>query len=454
MPTRPDTDAALTLGADAATGLGSADGPTALAVFLAVALVVALSLFATSRLFQRVQRVRIVAALISGGWLAVAVGFILGPNALAVIEADTLLEVRPLLMIGLGWIGVIVGLQANRTLLHQSPPMLWKWTAVDVALSLLLVGGLGAIVLIGRVPDDHVTVGWLLLPVVLLGTCAIGWVPETRSLQSTRGAGQSSLAMLVQGGSGLASLAAIGVFGVCFKFVGRDGDGAMRIMLADASLAFIMAAALAVFLGYGGRMLLDIAGRNRSQTLVVFLGMVALVTGVAAELTYSPLFAAVLAGAVIANLASARLREFESFLLRAEQPVAILFYLLAGVLLQPGLGAWAWGLVIAIAGVRLAVKPALMRIALKPEQHGLPARSSLYAAPVRQSPIAVALAVGLVLSESSMLNRDLLTIVVLTALLSELLPIGMALISKRTGRAAPAAATAPPAGTLEKGPSA
>lgn len=413
------------------------NGASALAVFLALVLVVSLSLFATSRLFYRIQRNRVVAALVSGGWLAVAVGFLLGPNALAVIEADTLLEARPLLMVGLGWIGVIVGMQANRALLKNTPAVLWKWAAADLAASALLVGLLAVAVLLGHLPDDHRTFGWIALPVALLVACAVGWAPETRSLQGGRNAVQSRFDVLVKGGAGLTSIAAIALFGVCFKLVGRNADGMMRVMPGEAIIALVMAVVLAIFLGVAGRVLLDIAGRQRSQTLVVFVGMVALVTGAAAELLYSPLFAAMLAGAVVANLASARLREFESFLLRAEHAVAVLFYLLAGLLIQPTLGTWAWILIAAISALRLIVKPIVMRIVLKESREHLPAGPSLYTAPVRQSPVAVALAVGLVLSESSMLNRDLLTIVVLTALICDLLPISSALLTSRpTGAAA------------------
>ena len=53
----------------------------------------------------------------------------------------------------------------------------------------------------------------------------------------------------------------------------------------------------------------------------------------------------------------------------------------------------------------------------------LPVRSPLYAAPIRQGPLAIAMGVGLMLSEPSAMNGRLLAIIVLAGLISEALPL-------------------------------
>ncbi len=415
----------------ASTGEEGTSTLAALRVFLAVAIVVVLSLFATARPFYRIQRTRAVGALISGGWAAIAVGILLGPHALHVIDGNVLLEVRPLLMIGLGWIGVIVGMQGRREIFRRIPSALWRWTLIDAVLSVLLTATIAAIVMSLWLPPGHRTPSWIFAPVVMLASCMIGWAPETRSIRVRLTPPAGRLAVLVQSGAGLSGMLAIGLFGLTFSLTGRDEAGRMGFTMLEAASGVVVALAVATLLGLGGRFMLRRADRSRPETLTVFIGLVALFAGVAADLEVSPLLGSMLAGIVIANLAGPRLRAFERFILGAEHTVALMFSLLAGVLLEPAVGLWGVWLVTALLLIRLAVKPYAMSRGLSAHAHELPPRSVLYAAPIRQSPVAIAIAVGFVISEASMFNRRLLTVIVLVGLAGELIPYGVSLARSR-----------------------
>jgi hypothetical protein len=294
---------------------------------------------------------------------------------------------------------------------------------------MVVAAAIAAALLLPRLPAEHRTLDWAILPIVLLGCATIGWAPETRSLQDRRDGPGNELAMTIRGASGLATLIAVAVLGITMAFVLRTSDGEQELNLTVGGLTLLAAIAVAVLAGAGSRSLLSLAGTDRSQTLVVFLGTVTLVAGIAAKLQFSPLFASMLVGAVISNLGGTHLRNFEWFILRAEHAVANIFFLLAGVLIEPAIGAWGWGIIALLVTARLLLKPLLLRWSFT----GLQAvkGSTLRRAPIRQSPIAIALAVGLVLAETSPLNVRLLTVIVLVGLISELLPAAMSLVVRR-----------------------
>jgi hypothetical protein len=163
-----------------------------------------------------------------------------------------------------------------------------------------------------------------------------------------------------------------------------------------------------------GKYALGLAGNNRDQQLVVFLGLVAFVAGVAAQAMVTPMFGAMVAAGVIANLHGQQLRWFERFIFKGEPLIAAIVALLAGVLLETSLSVGA----VVLAGVLLA-----LRLAIKPASLWWSAdagRSRLLVGAVRQSPIAIALGVGLVVEEGSRFSRELLSVLVVVGLLSEL----------------------------------
>ena len=418
----------------AAGGEMDPDSTQALQVFGATALVVTLGLLATTRHAYRWQRIPAVGAMMSGGWVAIALGALLGPHVLHVIDGEVLLNVRPLLMIGLGWVGVIVGMQGQSELLKRVPRVLWKWTLSDAVLSILFTGAIAMVAMSFWLPVQYRTAAWALGPALAMAACMVGWSPETRSIRVVHTPEANRLAVLVESGAGLSAMLAIGLFGLTFGLTGRDETGQMRFFLARAAVEILIAIVVAILLGFGGRFMLRRADRSRPDMLAVFLGLVAISAGVAADLWFSVLLGSMMVGVVVANLAGPRLRDFERFIMGAEHAVALMFFLLAGVLLDPTIGPWGTILVIMLVVVRLAVKPLAMARSVAAYAGELPLRSALYAAPVRQSPVAIAIAVGLVLSEASMFNRRLLTIIALVGLFSELLPFLASIALRRQVR--------------------
>ncbi|MCB9848479.1 MAG: cation:proton antiporter [Phycisphaeraceae bacterium] len=434
--------------------------------FVAILLIVSVALVGVSHPFQRLRRSRIVLALLSGGWLHVGMGVLLGPSVIGAVDEAALTKLTPFLAIGLGWIGVTVGLQARRDVLRELPWSLYRCAAIDIAASVAVFGVLSWLILGMWTPDASLALRWP--PVALLTTASIGWLLETRSLRASPSAAAARLSLFVRGSGALCAMAAVLLFGLLVHATVRQPDGTMVFDWANAAVKASVALLLAVMTGLIGRFALRLAGGDRSELLVIFLGLVALVAGSAVALGYSPILASALAGAVIANLAGRELRRFERFILQAEYVVATLFSILAGMMLDVRIGLAGAGLATAIAAGRYFIKSPVFELGVRgrlfrpvdtdtDREPVAPASSPLYLAPIRQAPLAIALGVAMVISEASPMARKLLGVIVLTGVLSSTPLVFAAMRSSvrweheskpSPGRAEPAS----DAGATEEGP--
>ena len=406
-------------------------------IFLAILIVTVIALISTGKMAYRLRRSRLMVVLLSGGWLAIFAGMLLGPHVLPLlgvtdrqtmlVSPDALLESTPLLMMGLGWIGVMVGLQLRIEIVRKLSAEVWKLVAADALATIIIFGTIALIGLTLWTGADTLSSFWRAL--LLLGAGACGWSMETRSLRmGTSADTDDRLDALIRAGGALGSIAAITMFGLGFKLVSRTGDGEFAFNAFDALARGSLTIMLAVLVGILGRYAIGLAGKDRGHQLVVFLGIVVFVAGIATQLDLPPVFASMLTGIVLVNLGGASVTGFEKFIFKAEFTVATMFALLAGILLDPRIGLHGLAIAVVIACVRIVVKPNFLRWLIRrvhDDTKGgeLPARSPLYLGTARQSPILLALAVGMVLLEPSGFNQRLLAVVALSGLLSEFLPI-------------------------------
>lgn len=387
-------------------------------VFLSILVLITLAIIATSKLFYRLRRARLGVMLFAGGWPAIAVGVLIGPHALELASDTAVYEATPLALAGLGWIGLLVGLQARRSVLRTLPRPVVRAALWDVLSVAAIFLPLSAVTL--RLLHPTAPPGPVLFAAGAIAVCSIGWSMETRSLLHAESPEAHASAMLVRVSGALGALAAIGALTVFDASTGA-GPAAPRVHPALAAvIALALPALIAACVGLLGREALSQAGGSSADQLTVFLGIVALSAGAAAQLGLAALVAAAMTGVVLANISNRQTLSFERFILRAEHTVATLFALVAGVLLDPNIGLGGVALACAVAGARVLVKPALARRALRA---GLPqgaAHAPTMIGPARQSPVALAIAVALLLEAPSPLLARTLAIVVLAGVLSDI----------------------------------
>lgn len=412
-------------------------------VFLAIAVLTVLALIATSARLYRLRRTRLMSLLASGGWPALLVGVVLGPEGSGLVRADSVLDARPLLVACLGWVGIMVGLQARRELLAKVPPGVGATVALDFVVTTLLVGPI-AIVGMGLWTQWERPWPEYIEPVALLIAASMGWAMETRSLSQLSSSASQRVALLVRLTGGLAAMVALAEFGLAETIVARDADGTVRVDLAGAGTGLAVLLALAVLAGLLGRFAIGRAGRSGGAQLTVFLGLVALVAGVAARLGYSPLLAAMATGIVIANISTSDVLQFERFIIRAEQIIAFVVFALAGLLMKVWIGWPAVGLALALVAARFVVKAPIFHWGLRQVQQNEAREGArpvafepgeLQFSPIRQSALAAPIALALTLLEPSEFNRSLLTVVVVSGVLSAVLTVALATWSSRPRKA-------------------
>lgn len=394
--------------------------------FLSILLVATLAIAGTSRSLNRLRRSRPIAVLISGGWVWIAMGAAVGPRVLGAVTSDIVLRTTPLVAFALGWIGLMIGLQAQRSVLASLPGAVRRATLTDLAVAAPLFAVAGWVGLsLWSGSSDTVS---LAIPAALLAACGIGWSMETRSLRAGRTEGDGRLSLAIRAAGGVAAIAAITVWGVGASLAHRSDEGVLIIDAVRGARTLAICLGLAIIVGGLARVALRVAGSSRADLLTVFIGLVALVSGAAVNLGAPPIFAAMLVGIVLTNLPGVELRRFERFLLDAEHVVAVVLAVLAGVLLDPAIGLYGALLAFALAALRLVTKPAAVFAAAHGDDSLRAASRTLRLASVRQSPVALAVAVGFVLAEPSPTSHRLLAVVVLTGLLSELIPLAASVL--------------------------
>lgn len=398
-----------------------------MSLFLSAVALLTLALLASSKRFYRLRRSRLAAGAIAGGWIAVLVGVLLGPFASGLVSPDAVLRATPLLSVGLGWIGLMIGLQARRDVLTKLPRVIWRLSLIDAALSVVIIGAIAWLAIASARGSLTQTPP---LAVALFATAAIGWSMETRSLGLDASSESQRHAVLLRASGGLCAILAVASFGIVAGVLPSavaPVEGSEAGAFGSRLGALALACAIAPFLALLAREAMRLAGRQRAEMLVVFLGVVALAAGISASLGVTPLLPAMITGATLANLrstqASADTAVFGRFILQAEHVVATLFALLAGVLLDPRLTLVGLSVAGALVLARLLTKPALYAILSTeaPSDADAPSHAAARRAPLRQSPVAMALAVSLFILAPEPASQRLLAIVVLVGLASDIL---------------------------------
>ena len=391
----------------------------ALSVLAVGALVFGLASLALTRRAAKFSRIPIVAALIGGGWMFFGVGLLLGPIGFHFLTNESLTELRPLLQLGLAWIGLLVGLQAKRAIMVQVPAVLWKWIAVDCVASVCTGVIITAVTLIWIAPEA--TWGALCFPCVLIGCATIGWTAELRSLRGLD-ARSPRLGTLTQAGAGLAVIIAITIHGIVSLNTSVLSDGTIALNLGWGSLGFIITLLVAGVCAMAMRLLLQRESWNDGRIIVSLIGTLALIAGVATVLDGSPMFGACALGVMIANMRSGAMRKLERVITGSETAVASIFFLLAGAMVNPIVAWWPWIIAALVLAFRVVFKVPTTRM-FSGNTWIERGADSIHFATIRQAPIAIPLAIASLLERTDNVQSTILLVVATVGVFSNVIPL-------------------------------
>jgi len=272
---------------------------------------------------------------------ALLLGALLGHAGFGLFTENLLATISPVVLLGLAWVGLIVGLQFDLRVLGSLQP--WHRRA-----GFLLPLGVGVVV--GAVAFALGARGATL---VLLSSVAMVTTPRVVDhLSRSQPPADRSAMRLIKLVAALSSVPALLTWGVGITLVSEPH---FRVaFLPGQAATLILAAGLAVILGYATMILLR--GETESvHILALLVGVVALIAG-AGELTGAePMLMAALTGALIANRSPNPHR-----ILRAahglEVPMLTAILLLVGAWWHPGgFSLLALAALVVVRGVLLLV---------------------------------------------------------------------------------------------------
>ena len=267
---------------------------------------------------------------VSSGSHFVLIGFLLGPRVAGLVTPAVTEALAPFVALGLGWIGMLFGLQFDRNDLRAFSRGEHAVVVSQALLTWALVTGgmIGLLLLAGT--DD---VGSLAAASAAgAAGCASSPTGTAVVFGSARVSGpMSRLASLTTSLDGAIAIALLaGVYAIAHP-------GVAAPLLDIGPLRWILAPIL-IALMFGWTFLSLSREKPPAEEFVLFLLALALIlAGTSLSLASSALFASWLTGVFIANLSPLRKRVYAA-LSAWEKPVHVLFLLVAGALL--GLDSW------------------------------------------------------------------------------------------------------------------
>jgi hypothetical protein len=350
-----------------------------------------------------------VAQLAASGLIFLIFGALLGPGLIGVLTPVDLQGLRPVVALGLGTAGVILGLNLDPRLLRLLPRQVFSaalahagvaflFVAVPLALALLIATRLPLLVVVGGA--------------ALLGAAAslssghfavLGY--RSGRMERSRGLAVALLTML-DDGVGLGVLALALVLGAAAS--PAEGLGLVSLAL----LLGMLSGALIAFLTY--------ALKDPAELTAVMLGGVALVGGAAAYLRVSALLAGVACGATLALVGGRAVEQVARALGRFERPTYLILVFLAGCHLQAR-DVDAWVLLPGYVGLRFVGKVVGGSLAQRFAASTLELPPRLGYALIAQGGLALCLVVQYLMLIPGELSQHVFDVVALGAVVNEVL---------------------------------
>jgi hypothetical protein len=376
-------------------------------------------------------------------------GVLCGPLVLGLLSQDRMAALEPLVSVINGLLGFVVGLPLSLRSRHahsRADLAFGISTALGAAVVMTTLAGLAVAIHARLAPGtpDHL---WTYAVTLGAGAVAFSAQITRRGIAQARALGPVTRLLPVAADSG--RVIAIAIFSVVVA--ARHAAVADGATLAFgpaglwASIPAWIAISIAAGLASGAIFHVFVGDQHDDERLfVATVGLVALTSGIAHALEFSPLGLGLLAGATVANISPASDRVTAA-VRRLDGPAAVLLMLIAGAMWRP-IPLFFWvvpvGFILLRAFVLRATSDTLVRF--HPElsvQHLGTGRGLL-----GQSALAAAIAVNLALIDDNLLADIVVTVLLASAVANDLWagPLLRRMLRDvgETGRQGPAAAAA------------
>ena len=291
---------------------------------LVLILVVATAYLATHLLYEWLAR----RLLIVSGAEYLVLGVLLGPQVSGVISREAADSFGPIIVLGIGWIGLTVGMQFYLPRLVRITGLTFRLAVIESFVTLSVVTG----VLWWALPALGLTSKfWAIVPALALGAIAVASTPSGLDIALRDRKRREPVVNQLETSLGVNAFVAVVTAGLLFSWVHRAPTSALRPPTPTEW------AVITVGVGVlGGTLFHLFLGEERKvDRLVVSLGgAIILASGAAAYLNVSPVLATLVVGIVLVNTSRGR-AELRTVLAEAERPFYYVLLLLAGLSWRP-----------------------------------------------------------------------------------------------------------------------
>jgi Kef-type K+ transport system membrane component KefB len=292
-----------------------------------IVVIILLSLLGYRRDYSRTAVSSFLSPVFLTECLYVVTGIILGPHLLGFLDENILDALTPLVLLGLGWIGLLFGIQLNFTDIARFPKSYF--------LMMLFQGILPFICVFGTMfwyftPVSELPRGLILSSLLIFGAMAICTAQPTMAVISWQMKDEKGKLMrLLRYISSLDDIVALPFIALAFAYEGfHTIGGEVVFSWWDILLITIL---LGLLTGFILNLLVRLTRDNRELLLLV-ISMVILSVGISRYLNVSPIVMSAIAGIVLANMSPKRM-EITRILLWVEKPFFLIFLIVSGALL-------------------------------------------------------------------------------------------------------------------------
>lgn len=383
--------------------------------------------------------------LIVSGAEYLVLGILLGPQVSGVLSQQVVDGFAPLITLSLGWIGAIVGTQFYLPALVRVPATMYRIAFFEAITTALLVGGVSTVAVAWTMGIAYDVAA---VPGAALGAIAAVSAPAGIALVVRELARRGPIVRQLEIVTAIDALVGIVVLWLLLS-VYHPGTTATQRPLTPTEWAVITIAVGVV----GGMLYHLFLGKERDvdRIFISLAGSIVLVSGAAAYLQLSPLFATMLMGAILVNTSSSR-EQIVGTLARTERPFYFVLLVFAGARWSPSLSA-GWIVIVAIFLVaRFVAKVGGARMAARANGELEKLGPNWGWALVGQGGLSLALALNYTSLESPVVPNIVFTAAIASVLLTDVSSARLihAVVAPRVGAptataaAATAAAQVPP----------
>lgn len=290
-----------------------------------------------------------------GGAEYVVIGFLLGPHAARLLDAQVVQELTPIVSLALGWLGMLLGT-------YFRLPAMALLDSAHVKIAFTEAVSTFVLALAALLPIFHYVVGYgwtdAPIPAVTLAAVATLSAPAAIDAFARKGFGTSPVFPVVQLVARIDALIGVVAFGLVLAILHR-GDVAPTVRQPTATEWAVINIAVGVASGVLFHLFLGPREReptpeDDSRLFVALAGAIVIASGAAYYLNLSPIFTNLVLGFILANTGNAH-RDVSRLLARTERPVFLALLIFAGA-------AWSasapelWFIAPAFIGIRLTAR--------------------------------------------------------------------------------------------------